>query len=73
MTNAFSSLSVDTSDEFEETEAESEPASRLEEPLESLPPVNSVEIHQDESAIESEFFFAIQFFMTNIHELRDIV
>ncbi len=73
MTNAFSSLSVEAGDETEEIEAESESANRPEEPLESLPPVNPVEIHQDESEIESEFFFAIQSFMTNIHELRDIV
>lgn len=77
MKNTFSSLSVDPENAAEEAEPEDElgeePASRPDDSMESLPPVNPVEIQQDESEIESEFFFAIQSFITNIHELRDIV
>ncbi|KAI4915341.1 hypothetical protein J4E85_010466 [Alternaria conjuncta] len=77
MKNTFSSLAVDPENAAEEAEPEDEleeePTPRRDDSMESLPPVNPVEIQQDESEIESEFFFAIQSFITNIHELRDIV
>ncbi|KAI4941276.1 hypothetical protein J4E91_010853 [Alternaria rosae] len=73
MKNTFSSLSVGPHNAAEEADTEDEPAPRPDDSMETLPPVNRVEIQQDESEIESGFFFAIQSFMTNIHELRDIV
>jgi hypothetical protein len=51
----------------------SDPGFEYRDPLESLSPVYPVEVQQDESEIEAEFFFAIQSFLTNVHELRDIV
>ncbi|EFQ93236.1 hypothetical protein PTT_09431 [Pyrenophora teres f. teres 0-1] len=73
MTNTFSGLAVDGDNVPDDAEEENEPATRKEDPLDSLPPVNPVEVYQDESEIEAEFFFAIQSFLSNLHELRDIV
>ncbi|KAI2485754.1 hypothetical protein Ptr902_04694 [Pyrenophora tritici-repentis] len=73
MTNAFSSLAVDGDNVADDAGEQGEPAARPEDPLDSLPPVNPVEVYQDESELEAEFFFAIQSFLTNLHELRDIV
>ena len=72
-TNAFSSLAVENEHVPDDPEEESEKATHLEDPLEALPPVKSVEIEQDESETESEFFSAIQSFMMNLQELQDIV
>jgi hypothetical protein len=73
MRNAFSSLAVENDDVPDNPEEESEEAAQLEEPLDSLPPVEPVEIQQDESETDAEFFFAIQSFIMNLQELRDIV
>jgi hypothetical protein len=76
-TNAFAGLSVEDSacpgDTQEDIGTASGPDFESGDPLESLPPVYPVEVQQDESEIEAEFFFAIQSFLTNVHELRDIV
>jgi hypothetical protein len=63
ITNAFSSLAVESETTPDDPEEESGEAAQPEEPLESLPPVRSVEIQQDESEIDPEFFFAIQSFI----------
>ncbi|KAL1797167.1 hypothetical protein ACET3X_003773 [Alternaria dauci] len=73
MKSAFSVLTVDTNDVPEDEDAKNEPTTEPDELLESLPPMNPVEIQHDESEKESEFFFAIQSFLKDIHELRDIV
>jgi len=77
MTNVFSQLVVEDTEVPDDAQGDSnEPAHatpKYDEPLDSLPPVNSIEIEQSEAEIEAEFFFAIQSFVTNVHEIRDIV
>ena len=73
LNNAFSSLAIDTGDVPEDLEEETEPPNTREEPLDTLPPVETAEIEHNEAGTESEFFFAIQSFIPNLHELRDMV
>ncbi|KAF2829510.1 hypothetical protein CC86DRAFT_437299 [Ophiobolus disseminans] len=74
ITNVFSRLAVEDTEVLDDTDdLPTHTASPYDEPLDSLPPVNPVHIQQDEAEIEAEFFFAIQSFITNAHEIRDIV
>lgn len=78
-TNAFSSLGVadiasDNADDDEEDDDDDDRPSLADvDLLASLPPVAPVELEQDEEEKEGEFFFAIQTFITSLHELRDTV
>ncbi|KAF2877706.1 hypothetical protein BDV95DRAFT_480836 [Massariosphaeria phaeospora] len=77
LSNVFSHLVVEDTHELDDTQGDengaSDTATKYDEPLESLPPVNPVEIHQDETEIEAEFFFAVQSFITTVHDVRDMV
>jgi hypothetical protein len=74
MTNAFSKLEVEDPDVLDETqEDDTNATSTFEEPLDSIPAVNPVKIEQNEEEKEADFFFTIYSFVTNVHEIRDIV
>jgi hypothetical protein len=74
MTNAFSKLEVEDPDVLDETqEDDTNATSTFEEPLDSIPAVNPGKIEENEEEKEADFFFTIHSFVTNVHEIRDIV
>ncbi|KAF2123213.1 hypothetical protein BDV96DRAFT_593651 [Lophiotrema nucula] len=71
LTNQFSHLKVE--DDKEEEEANREEEKALDEEEAHLPPVMDVELEQDEAEIESDFFFAIQGFLQNLADMREVI